>query len=202
MAKSIVVTHNGKQSIFGFAKLDRKKLYPSRKRVVLDNDEQPCIRAELTRDGSILFHFGMTGQGYFCNDGKWVPNSTLVGLDDQGKVVEQQPSTLGEPQDLEGPVEPEELLDLSVLAVYMLDPENLDQDLQKEIEAGKIFRFGFNYRADFHRETGYLVANDRGWFAIVGNPIRPEWCELEKPAAATFEDDDDNAGLDLDFDMT
>ena len=46
---------------------------------------------------------------------------------------------------------------------------------------------------------GYLLANDEGWFVIVGEKAEPDWCELEKLAPPSFGDDDD--GLELDFDM-
>ncbi|MFC1609516.1 hypothetical protein ACFL6C_01030 [Myxococcota bacterium] len=201
MAKPIVVALKGKASSFAFSKLDRKKLYASRKRVVLDKDDASCIRAELTRDGSILYQSSMTSQGYFENNGRWVPNAELVGLDADGKPVEKKPSTLGDPQPLDGPIPPEDLLDVVVQTVYMLDPTDLDAELKTQVESGKIYRFNYNYRADYHMETGYLLANDEGWFAVVGEKAEPEWCELENPAVETFDEDDD-AGLDLDFEMT
>jgi hypothetical protein len=198
VAKPIVVSHEGKTSTFAFSKLDRKKLYAWRRRVVLDRDAQPCIRAELTRDGSMLIRANMTAQGYFTEEGRWVPNADLVGLDEEGQPTDKKPSTLGETQMLEGPVPPEDLLDLAVQAVYVLDSTELDSTLEKAVKSGAIYRFPFNYRTDYHASTAYLVANEEGWFAVVGDATYPTFCGLEEPAVESFETEE---GLDLDFEM-
>lgn len=197
MAKPIVLTYKDKVSSFPFSKVDRKKLYATRKRIVLDRHNEPCLRAELMADGSTLVLSGMTGQAYFDEDGKWIPNSELVGLDADGKPLEKSPSTLGEPQELIGPVPPEELLDMAIYAVYRLDDQGADQDLRHALERGGIFRFAFNYRPDYHAETAYLVANDAAWFGLVGIRNEPEWCELQKPAMDTIDEVEDE----LDFEM-
>ena len=198
MAKPIVVNWKGVQSSFGLEKLDRSKLYGKRQRQVLDPDGQRCERAELTRDGSLLVRSGMTAQAYFDEDGRWIPNRELVGLDAAGTPVDLAPSTLGVEQALEGPVSPDEVLDLSTRSVYVLTPEELDPALQERLLAGEVFRFPFNYRSDYNTETAYLVGNKSGFFALVGNPAPGEWCELQSVAAETY---DDAADDELDFEM-
>ena len=81
----------------------------------------------------------------------------------------------------------------------MLTPEGLDPDLQKRLLGGEVFRFPFNYRADYNAETAFLIGNKSGFFALVGQPAPGEWCELETVAAETYDDagDDDE----LDFEM-
>ena len=76
-------------------------------------------RASLTEDGQFLIQSGMTAQGYFTDDMRWIPNSDLVGLVD-GEPVEKIPSTLGEPQDLEAATA-QQLLDLRLSAVCDAD---------------------------------------------------------------------------------
>lgn len=199
VAKSIVVTLGGVESSFGLEKLDRAKLYGRRERRPLDPEGRRCERAELTRDGALLVRAGMTAQGYFDEAGAWIPNRDLVGLDREGKPLPQVPSTLGVAQPLEGPIAPESVLDLAVRTVYVLDPEQLDPALAEQLKGGAAFRFAFNYRADYQAETGILVANDTGFFALVGRVTTPTWASLELPAPASFdaaEDDDE-----LDFEM-
>lgn len=200
MAKPIVVTLGGVESRFDHEKLDRSKLYGRRQRQVLDPGGKRCERAELTRDGTLLIRSGMTAQGYFDEVGTWIPNSKLVGLDADGKPVKQVPSTLGEAQKLAGPVGPEELLDLSVRAVYVLAAEQLDPKLEAELKAGKVYKFPFNYRPDYESETAFLVGNPSGYFALVGTPAETVWCELQTVAVAEAAEDasDDD---ELDFEM-
>ncbi len=200
MAKPIVLSYRDKVSSFPFQKLDRKKLYATRRRMVLDRDGEPCLRAELMADGSTLIRPGMTGQAYFDDSGRWIPNSDLVGLDGDGHPLQKHPSTLGQAQQLQGPVAPEEVLDMAVYAVYRLDCEGADPELKEAVDGGDIFRFAFNYRPDYHAETAYLVGNDDGWFALVGLRNEPVWCELEKPEVDLSAEQDDDTD-DLDFEM-
>ncbi|MCA9660531.1 MAG: hypothetical protein KC486_19475 [Myxococcales bacterium] len=199
MAKPIIVNWKGVQSSFKITKLDRAKLYGKRQRQVLDPGGDRCERAELTRDGALLIRTGMTAQGYFDEGGTWVPNGDLVGLDKQGEPVAKVASTLGAEETLHGPVDPTEVLDLSVRSVYILDPDGLDPDLQKRLLGGDVFRFAFNYRADYNAETAFLIGNKSGFFALVGTPAPADWCELETVAQETFDDDDDDD--ELDFEM-
>ncbi len=197
MARTIVVSLGGTESSFGFSKLDRKKLYATRKRIPLDANGDPCQRASLTEDGSMLVTSGMTGQGYFDEAGRWVQTAELVGLDPEGNPVDKHPSTLGTPQPLDE-VEPEALLDAAVSSVYVLEGDEVDDALQAQLDAGKIFRFAFNMRADYHPETAYLVANEHGTFALLGDGFEVPWCSLDMPS---LPDDDDESDDDLDFEM-
>lgn len=200
MASNIIVQCGSDKSEFTLQKLERTKLYGKRRRLNLDQNGQPCTRAELTQDGSLLLKSGMTSQGYFDQARNWIPRGELVGLNTEGNQVDKAPSTLGVAQDLEGPVPAEEVFDLEVASVYMLDAVEVAPTLAESLDRGDVFRFAFNYRADYHAERAYLLKNSEGLFALVGSPATPEWCELERVAVDSPEDDsalDD----DLDFDM-
>lgn len=199
MARTIVVTLDGSTSSFGFSRLDRKKLYATRKRIPLDADGEACKRATLTEDGSMLVTSGMTAQGYFDATGRWVQSSELVGLDSQGNPVEKHPSTLGAAQTLTE-VEPDALLNAAVTTVYMLDADEVDDALQARLDAGSVFQFAFNMRADYHVETAYLVSNDHGTFALLGDRFETPWCTLEQPGLP-IDDDDELDDDELDFEM-
>jgi len=200
MAKPIVVNLGGNESRFSFSKLSRSKLYGKKRRVVLDPDGNPCAKAALTEDGSMLLKSGMTGQGYFDEGGRLYERGALVGLDSDGNTVEKNDSTLGTPQTLEGPVNPEDVLDLAVSSIYLLEVQELDGGLETALGEGKVFRFPFNYYADYQQEVAYLLKNDHGIFALIGSVTTPEWCETEEVPVETFEEatlEED----DLDFDM-
>ena len=164
MARQINVIKDGTESIF-----DRAKLYGKRKRVVLDEDGENCVKAELSEDGSSIIRSGMTMQAYFDPDGEWVESSRIVGLDEQGNPVEKVASTLGVGQELEE-VDPGALSQNQTIAVYHLSPVELDETLKKQLDDGGIFRFPFNYRADYSAETGFLLSNDAGIFVLVTKP--------------------------------
>ena len=198
MAKPIVISYKGKESSFDHGKLDRVKLYGKKKRVALDCNDGICIKASLVEDGMTLIRSGMTAQAYFKGNGTWVPNKELVGLDDKRKPLKLLDSTLGVAQTVDAPSSVTELLDLEVTSVYLLEPKEIDQGLEKELGNGEIIKIPFNYRSDYRLETGFILKNKEGYFCVVGVPTHPEWCELEKIAVEIFEEEHSD---DLDFDM-
>ncbi len=198
MAKEIVVDWGGRGARFDFGKVDRHKLYGVRKRVALDGEGRPCGKGELTADGSLLLRAGMTAQGYFDEDDRWLPLGELESIGPEGDVVPAEPSTLGEPQAARE-VPPEAVLDARVHAVYALDPKEIDPELADALQGGAVLQIPFNYRPG-QPDQAFLVANDEGFFALVGRPTTPRWCELSTVAVEAWDDDD---GLDdeLDFEM-
>ena len=199
MAKLILINYQGEEAQFSHKKVDRSKLYGSRKRIPLDPSGENCLRCELSDDGSTLIMSGMTSQGYFDSDINWIPNKELIGMDSSGKVLDKVPATLGVAQDaVISELEP--LLDLAVDSIYQLDPEEVPQSIQTVLESGKAISFPFNYREDYHAESAYLVLNDEGYFALIGNPIKPEWMELDQIVEETFESESEEDD-DLDFEM-
>lgn len=200
MAKPIVVSFEGEASSFDHRKLDRTKLYGRRVRVALDHEGEPCEKADLAADGSVLIRPGMLAQGYFDAEGRWIQYGDLVGLDPSGEPVDKVSSTLGVEQSLQGPLDPEELLDLSMRAVYMLDPLDLSEGLKAELDAGSIFKFSFVYRTGYNHDDAFLVGNPNGYFAIVGDPAPAAWCELTTLVQESY-DDDEPEDDDLDFEM-
>lgn len=191
---------DGEVSSFEFAKLDRVRLYGRRRRLVLGPDGEPCERAQLTEDGTLIVRSGMTDQGYLGEDGTFYRHGELVGLDEQGQPVSKQTSTLGEPQVLQGPLDPYEVLGLAARTVYVLEGGGAGEILSAALDRGDVFRFAFNYRADWNTETACLLRNEHGTFALVGNPKVLTWSELER-AASVIDADEDAAEDDLDFEM-
>ena len=199
VAKQIILDSDLGEARFDFNKLDREKVYGRRTRVMLDNDGEPCSRASLTADGSLLIQAGMTAQGYFDQDGTWIENADLVGMQD-GQVLDLVPSTLGVSQRLT-PASPRELLDTRIYAIYTLEPAELPEALRARLQAGEIFSAPFNYRPDYRVEVSFIVHNDEGFFALVGNRAPPAWVELDLPPSSAVDDEEDDLDDDIDFDM-
>ncbi len=199
MARTINVLWNDEEAEFKFRPIDRKVLYGKRRRVAFDEKGQECTRASLLGDGSLLLKSGMTGQGYFLPSGEWLPQGDLEGILPDGSPAELVPGTLGTPVPLEGPIPLESALDLKVQTVYLLEPETLPDRLADELAKGSCFSFMFNYRSDYRAETGILMSNDEGVWALIGLPITYEWSDVERSVAFVPDEEDD--ADDLDFEM-
>jgi len=197
MAKPLVVSFGGVTASFPVTLVDRSKIYGSKKRVAIDPEGRDCTRAALSSDGATLIVSGMTAQGYFTRAGRAVSRSEMVGLDAGGNIVEAKPSTLGIEQTAEGPVDPAELLSLSVQSVYFLDAREDKTGLSDRLKRGEVLKVAFNYASGLGVETAYLVGNDGGCFAIVGTPVADQWTEEGQQFVQLEEGDDSD---DLDFD--
>lgn len=198
MPKGVIVSLNGKVSAFQIEKVERAKLYGVRRRLAVDEKGRTCARAALTDDGQVLLRAGMTAQGWFDTDGRQIEQTAIGAEDADGNPLDLVPSTLGVEQPLEGPVDAREVLDLSLTAVYRVAPEQLDDALAASLATGEFWRFPFNYRPDYRSETGYLVQNSNGIFAMVGTPAPAEFLEPQAPPPQADDGDDDG---DLDFEM-
>jgi hypothetical protein len=200
LAKPLIVALGGETFSFILSKVERSDLYGSRKRVPTDAGGRPCTRAGLTQDGSLLIDSGMSGQGYFTAGGQYVPRGHLVGVNAQGVVVESQASTLGEAQSLQGPLDPSAVLDLELLSVYQLEPEQVSSGFLDRLKTGEIFACDFNYATSLEVERAFILSNDQGVFALVGKPLNPDWVEegarFEPPVEGAEEGSED-----LDFEM-
>ena len=199
MAKNIIVSLDGEESSFGFKAVDRASLYGKRRRIALDKDGNPCTRGSLLEDGSLLLKSGMSGQGYFLDDGTFLKQSDLEGFDINGNALSKAPSTLGQIEKLNGPVNPNDVLDLRVKTVYALEEENLGEKLKSSLAQGNIYQFKFNYREDYHAETAFILSNENGIFALIGDPVDYNWLSLNiTPVINDIEIDDSE---ELDFEM-
>ena len=197
MAKPLIVSFGGVAASFPVTLVDRSKIYGSKKRVAIDAQGRDCTRAALSSDGATLIVSGMTAQGYFTRAGRAVSRSEMVGLNAEGEIVEVKPSTLGVEQKAEGPVDPSELLNLSVQSVYFLETQEDKTGLADRLKRGEVLKVDFNYVAGLGVETAYLVGNDAGCFAIVGTPVADQWVEEGQQFVQPEESVDSD---DLDFD--
>lgn len=199
MAKPVLLSFDGHDVAFAARRVERGQLYGTRKRVAVDRDGRVCTKAALTRDGATLLLSGMTAQGHFAPDGRWIARSEMVGLDAAGQPVPTQPSTLGVPQTVVGPVPPAELLTFSLESVYLLTPEDPKAPLVTALHDGRIYRCAFNYTVGLQTEVAYLVGTADACFALVGQPVEMPW--TEEGAAFVPDVSAEEADADLDFEQ-
>ena len=64
MAREICIELNGKSSKFGFSKISREKMYGSKKTVVVDGNDKPCVRGIIPIDGDVIIPKGGTSTIY------------------------------------------------------------------------------------------------------------------------------------------
>ena len=199
MAKPIVLVWEGREHSFDLKKLERKDLYPSKKRLPLTSEGSLCKRGQCDQSGMVI-ESGMLSQGYFDPQGDWVERSALVNVDAAGQEKEPAGSTLGVPVPAEGPVDPRRALSLLVSSVYMLEPADVAPELLERIAGGQMLEFGFNYSAGPMRYSALLAGNEHGYFALIGQFAQAAAAGVSQAASAE-EEESEMDEEDLDFDM-
>ena len=197
MARELVLLLGKNKSTFKILKIDRKKLYGYKKRISLDQDGNQCIRANLEEDTGLVFYNSDTSSCQIDHQGNYIEKSQLEAVDQNGKTVIKQDSTLGKAVDLKEWNE-EEALNLKVNSVYSLEPMDFDKDLKSKLDEGKIFYFPFNYYSDFKLEDSALLKSNEGYFALIGRKSETQWIGEETNLVEDAETFDEN---DLDFEM-
>jgi len=170
MSRVVEVIFNGETSSFEIAKVDRNKLYGCKKRVWLDADGRECAAARLTEDGRHILPSGSTASLYVNGAGDTMDRKELIPADANGTSLEKMPSTIGEPQEMEGPVSLDHFLEHTVTAVYQLDAAAFSPDLEAALSRGDIYRTPFRQRADYRDGYAFLLMNDDGVFLVASEP--------------------------------
>lgn len=196
MASELVVSFEDQISSFSFKKLERSDIYGHRSRIPLDDNHGKAQRVELTEDGLTFLSPGMTGQGYYDMAGRRISQHRMKGVYPDGRVAARCASTLNEAQGLIE-VAPQDLLDHRIEAVYRLEPSVLGEALSAALDAGAIYQFPFSYRGGYRLEVAFLLRNEAGLYALVGQPTTPRWCTLAEIPAGGAEP----FGDDLDFEV-
>ena len=202
MAKrEIVVRLGDEETSFGFARVDRGKLYGRKERVVLDENGARCVAAFLTADGAALVPPGGTAHLYVDEAFETVDRKDLVAVGEDGAPLTPTPSTLGVAQPLTE-ASPARLLDHLVTNVYALSSEALGAALQAALAGGAIFECAYQYRDGYEPDALFVLANDEGVFALVAQPTGFGFLAREAPLDTGEGDEEaDDLDDDLDFSM-
>ena len=136
---------------------------------MFDESGSKCRLAGLA-EGQYVMPSGSTALVKLNSKGETVAAKQLIGFDSEGKKAAMIPSVYDEKVMLrEATVD--EYLSMAVKAVYQLQIEENREALLDELNAGKIYYFVFNYRADYEGDDAFLISGGDTIFAITG-----KWC--------------------------
>ena len=198
MAREILLNLNKKKSTFEISKIDRKKLYGLKKRLFLDDKGEECSKANLEEETGIVFVNSDISSCYLDHKGNYIEKSDLEAINENGKKVKKEDSTIGKEVNLNS-ITTEDALNLKVNSVYHLEPKEFDKNLKSKLDKGEVFSFPFNYYADFKLEDGIILKSEKEYFALIGRKTSCHWVgENSDDLPEDVEEFEDN---DLDFEM-
>ena len=200
MAREICIALNGKSSKFGFSKISREKMYGSKKTVVVDGNNNPCVRGLIPIDGDVIIPKGGMSTIYINDNFEMFSRKDLEMYDSAGEKMEQIPGTLNIEQKAEI-VDQQRLLDHTIASVYSLEPSEIDDSTQKVLDEGKILETSFNYYAGYNISNLFIMKTAEGIFGLVGEPTNFEYCSHDAGEVVVEEDEEEAGFDDMDFGM-
>ena len=118
MQKTLEVVFNGKVSSFTVTKIDRSKLYGSKKRIPVDTQGQECSAAALTRDGRYILPTGGTALLYLDEKEDVVERNQLQAVDPDGSNGDSEESSSNEAMELGPAISAAEVLEYTITHAY------------------------------------------------------------------------------------
>jgi len=202
MARQIKFVSGNQQWNAGLTKVDRDKVYGYVEEIVSDKNGDACLSASLLDDGSTVILSGATALTTVGPDNNELDKAGLSAVYLNNKPASLVPSSFDKDVALQE-CSLDDLFNLEVTAVYQLsfDDAAQKQTLISTLSAGKLFRFIFNYRADYEGSDAILLSSSTEIFALTGNYLAFEY--LNKSAIVTADAESD-AGVDessMDFGM-
>lgn len=202
MARSLNFSLNGAELSVSIEKVDRKKIYGWVEKKALDRDDNICHFGSISGDGMHIFGKESFEQGYIDEKGSWVEKSTLKVVDNNGNVLEKEEASFKKTIELAETVTVDEYLNHTVKSVYELEaPEEMHKAVQ---ELDGVYKFFFNYTVSYSPDPAFLIANDDALFMIVAEESGFEFIGLQEVESAVLvedEEDEEEAGDELDFSM-
>ncbi|MHB9124571.1 MAG: hypothetical protein ACYC4F_01330 [Armatimonadota bacterium] len=159
------------------------------KRIPVDSEGRECRPVLVTHDGHAL-PSGSTALLYDDGEGNSIERGETVETDEQGNPLRTLPSTIGRPQRLSEPVQPEDLLGHVMERAYALTPVALASDLKELLAEGCIYRVPFRPRASVTEYPAFLLANENGIFMLQGRACNMEFIALDQPVMLEDEETD------------
>ncbi len=197
--KILEVLHDSKASSFMVTKINRSKLYGSKRRIAIDAQGQECARAGLTRDGMYILPAGGTAVLYLDEQGDVVERNQLQAIDSEGDVIKPGESTLDAALELGQAVEAAEVLECNITRAYALEPVFISAGLEDSLSQGVIFRLPLPSPEGSNSRQSFLLGNDAGYFLLIGEQMGFECIGLAEADLTPPDIGED--GYDIDFGM-
>ena len=202
MAKQAIFTFNEKSFEASLTKLDRDKLYGFVEEMVTDDQGRACTMGAMLDDGKTIILSGSTLMKPVDESNREVNKKTLKTVLTDGTDAVLMPSVFDQPVQLEK-VNMDWLFDLEVSATYQLTIENADahNNMLELFKDDAIYRFPFNYRADYDAAEGILLSNGKALFVLSGRLMNFNYLSNTNQLVSLEEDNLTDEEETIDFGM-
>ena len=190
MGRKIEIAFHGKILWLSIQRVDRSRLYGSKRRIGLDAKGRECASVLLTHDGRHVLGPGSTAGLYLDRGGDVIAREDLACVDERGQPVNGDDANPDGPHELTGPATAEMLLEHFATDVHEVEASELDSTLAASLARGDI------YQTTLRRNAVFLLANEHSVFLLAAEPAQ---FDLIGPEPPVILDDDDDEEADLGF---
>lgn len=202
MAKNLSFSINKKTYSAAPVKVDRDKVYGFVEQQVLDKNGNLCTTGNLLDDGKTLILAGATALKTVTGDNIEVNKKSLKTVYMDGTDAVLVPSSYDTTIVLQK-ASLNDLFNLEVSTVYQLTWEEMDakKAMLKELEDASVYRFIFNYRADYEGADALVIGAQNEVFIITGRMLEFEFLQNKTLAPVAAEEVATEEEEEIDFGM-
>lgn len=202
MAKNLSFSINKKTYSAAPVKVDRDKVYGFVEQQVLDKNGNLCTTGNLLDDGKTLILAGATALKTVTGDNIEVNKKSLKTVYMDGTDAVLVPSSYDTTIVLQK-ASLNDLFNLEVSTVYQLTWEEMDakKAMLKELEDASVYRFIFNYRADYEGADALVIGAQNEVFIITGRMLEFEFLQNKTLAPVVAEEVATEEEEEIDFGM-
>jgi hypothetical protein len=165
MTRIIEINFQSKESTFRVNRIERSKLYGSRRRIPIDAHGRECSFASLTEDGRFILPKGSTALLYLDEKGDVVERNQLQVVDADGKIIQKSESGMLE---IEKILPVGDLLNFSITNVYQLEPVFVSSNLEESLSQGTMYSLPHFHDNGDENKQAFLFSSDNGYFILSG----------------------------------
>lgn len=203
MAKSLILSLDGKEFEVMITRIDREDLYGKIEIEAFDEKGKPAELKVLAADGKTLIDKGGTALAVVNEKGDSIDRSELVAVTIDGDEIDRVESSFNAPNELKK-AKLDDYLGLVVKSVYILDPpEDGDLDyLKQHLDSKHIYSFPFSYRGGLEHDAAYIVGGDKDEaFMIIGKDGDLDYLKLNQASVLESNEEQEISADEISFDL-
>jgi hypothetical protein len=202
MAKNLTFVIDKQPFVAGITKVDRDKVYGFVQEVVSDKSGNTCSTGNLLDDGQTLIFSGSTALKTVDKNNLEVDKKSLKTVYLDGKDATLIPSSYDGEIAL-SKANMDDVFNLEVTTVYQLTWEDVASKatMLKLLEAGNVYQFVFNYRADYEGADALVLSSQNEIFILTGKMLEFEYLENKSAIPPVEETTIEETEEEVDFGM-
>jgi len=202
MARSLILSVDGREFPVQIVKINREDLYGSVEIEAFDEKGKPAELLILAPDGKTLIGKGGTALATLDAKGNSISRTELNVVGANGEELPRVTSSFEQPNELRK-AEVDDYLSMIVKSVYSIDAagEESISHLVDLLSDGRIYRFPFSYRGGVEYDDAFVIGNGKDAFLVIGKQAAMQFAKLGQAAVLEPIEEEEVSADDLDFDL-